>query len=65
MNVGESNRNGQVLLEKTKRKSSTHPFARIWKMRCSRGHTYGSNSCDAHERKCAKCNPDAKPGEPI
>ena len=66
MNAGESNRNGQKLLRKTEKKSTTHPFARIWVLQCGKCHEkYGSNSCDAHIRKCPNCNTTASKAEPI
>lgn len=65
MNVGEKNRRGQVLIQKTEMPSTTHDYARIWRMRCSMcGHEYGSNSCDAHIRRCPRCDGGA-PGEPL
>lgn len=64
--IGEQNKNKQILMRKTPQKSTTHPFALIWVMRCSRcNHEYGCNGCDAHERRCPQCNPDVNPGEPI
>jgi NAD-dependent SIR2 family protein deacetylase len=66
MDVGEMNRNGQILLEKTNVRSTTHSYAKIWVMRCTQcENVYGSNGCDAHERKCPKCNKNVPPGEPI
>ena len=67
MNVGEVNRNGQRLLEKTGARSTTHRYATIWRMACGKcGLEYGSNSCDAHDRHCPKGHdrPAAK-GEPL
>ncbi|OQW99583.1 MAG: hypothetical protein BWK74_01895 [Desulfobacteraceae bacterium A6] len=66
MEVGQQNKNKQVLMRKTERKSTTHRFARIWVMHCKIcDHEYGSNSCDAHERHCPHCNSDANLGEPL
>ena len=66
MQVGDVNRNGQVLLRKTSQKSTTHRFATVWVMQCeAKKHEYGSNSCDAHQRLCPSCVPAAKPGEPF
>ncbi|OGO78901.1 MAG: hypothetical protein A2Y23_05115 [Clostridiales bacterium GWB2_37_7] len=66
MNVGESNKNGQKLIEKTANKSTTHSFAKIWVLQCSKcGAEYGSNSCDAHIRKCPNCDKTAAKPEPI
>ena len=65
MEIGEKNRNGQYLLMKTDKKSTTHPYATIWHMKCTHcGHEYGCNSCDAHIRKCPHCDKSAA-GEPI
>jgi rRNA maturation endonuclease Nob1 len=65
MDVGDVNRAGQELLRKTAARSTTHRFARIWAMRCSAcNHEFGSNSCDAHLRRCPECGNGA-PGEPI
>lgn len=65
VNPGYRNKNGQIIIEKTSRKSTTHPFARIWIMECSKcGRKYGANSCDAHIRKCPY-HDKGKPGEPI
>jgi len=66
MNVGDSNKNGQRLIQKTANKSTTHPFATIWVLQCGKcGCNYGSNSCDAHIRKCPNCDNTAAKAEPI
>ena len=66
MNPGDLNRNAQKLLRKTDLASTTHQFAKIWEMRCGRcGNVYGSNSCDAHIRRCPRCDRSAAPGEPL
>lgn len=66
LEIGRENINGQVLIEKSDKKSTTHPYAKIWAMRCKVcGYEYGSNSCDAHIRRCPKCNPDSASGEPL
>jgi hypothetical protein len=66
MRIGEANRKHQELVCKTDARSTTHPFARIWVMRCRDcGHKYGCNSCDAHIRRCPYCCPRAARGEPI
>lgn len=53
MDQGDVNQNGQELVRKTGNKSTTHRFATIWLMRCRTcNHEYGSNSCDAHIRRC-------------
>lgn len=66
MEEGDVNPNGQELVRKTDAPSTTHPFATIWGMRCQTcGGQYGSNSCDAHIRRCPHCNPEAAPGEPV
>jgi len=51
-NVGSKNRHNLVLVEKTKRRSSNHPFALVWIVRCQHGEQFGVNSCDFHNRKC-------------
>lgn len=49
------NRHGQEVVEKFDT-TGNHPFAKLWLMRCSHcRHDYGANSCDAHERRCPKC----------
>ena len=58
------NRNGLVLVRKTNERSSTHPFALVWVLRCPRGHRVRANSCDAHIRRCPTCDPAARPEEP-
>ena len=66
MDVGDINRNGQELRKKTDRPSATHPYATVWLMRCRRcGGEYGSNSCDAHIRRCPRCVPGAAASEPL
>jgi hypothetical protein len=66
MKAGEANGNGQELVRKTDAPSTTHRFAKIWVMRCQKcGREYGSNSCDAHIRRCPFCSPSAAQGEPI
>ena len=57
-------KNGQVLVEKTRMPSTSHPYAKIWKARCGAcGLTYGVNSCDFHIRRCPSCQ-GGEPGEP-
>ena len=58
------NLNGLVLVRKTSQRSSTHPFALVWVLRCPEGHTVRCNSCDAHIRRCPTCDPTARPEEP-
>ena len=66
MDIGDVNPNGQQLVRRTDARSTTHPFATIWAMRCQGcGREYGSNSCDAHIRRCPHCDPSAAAGEPI
>jgi hypothetical protein len=61
----ETNQNGQVLLEKTGLPSTSHQFAKIWKVQCdSCGSIYGANSCDFHIRRCPSCQ-RGQPGEPL
>ena len=57
------NVNGLKLVEKTDEPSSTHPFARVWVLRCPMGHLVRVNSCDAHIRRCPTCDPTARPEE--
>ncbi len=66
MTEGDANINKQVLVRKTPARSTNHPFATIWVMRCDRcDREYGSNSCDAHIRRCPHCSREAAAGEPI
>ena len=66
MNIGEKNKNDQVLLLKTDTKRTNHPFAKIWVVQCDKcGNKYGCNSCDAHIRKCPSCDKSAATAEPI
>lgn len=66
MDIGETNRSGQILIKRTDTKSTTHPYAKIWVMRCTQcGNDYGSNGCDAHIRKCPRCDKTAAKAEPI
>lgn len=65
MTPGGTNKNGQKLLRKSSARSDSHPFATIWVMQCPKGHQYGCNSCDAHERRRTRCSPNAKLGERI
>jgi hypothetical protein len=53
--IGQRNPNGQILLQRTNRQSDNHAFAKVWILRCQRGHTYETNSCDFHLRKCPHC----------
>ena len=60
--IGDANRNKQVLTRKTDRRGN-HPYARVWELRCDKcGHTYGANSCDFHLRLCPK--EECQGGEP-
>lgn len=66
MVAGDANQHGQQLIRKTNLRSTSHRFATIWVLQCRAcGTRYGSNSCDAHIRRCPNCHPQAKPGEPI
>lgn len=66
MDLNEENPNRQRVVAKTELKSTTHRFALIWHMRCGEcGAEYGSNSCDAHIRRCPQCDRSAAPGEPL
>ncbi len=65
MEVGQINQRGQKLIRKTTEHSTTHPHARIWVMYCPVcAREYGSNSCDAHIRKCPY-HQDGAEGEPV
>lgn len=65
MNIGDFTKNRQELLEKTGRKSTTHRYATIWRVRCEKcDQQYGSNSCDVHIRRCPYCSHGAA-GEPL
>ena len=62
MEKGQVNRHGQQVKRKTRDQSPNHRFAKVDILHCTYcGHTYGANSCDAHERKCPKCQ-DGLPG---
>jgi hypothetical protein len=66
MEPGDANKNKQELIRKTESPSTTHRFARIWVMKCLKcDKEYGSNSCDAHIRRCPHHDRSAAPGEPI
>ncbi len=61
---GDINRNGQQLLRATDERGTDHN-ARIWILKCRNClNIYGSNSTDAFERKCPKCQ-SGKPGLPV
>jgi hypothetical protein len=63
--IGDINRKRQRLLEKTIMDSTTHYNQKIWIMEClDCFHRYGSNGCDAFQRKCPK-HDGGKAGEPI
>jgi putative restriction endonuclease len=54
-NPGDINQNGQQILRLTSEKGTDHN-ARVWALKCRNClHVYGSNSTDAWERKCPKC----------
>lgn len=53
--IGERNRHGQMLLQRTGRQSETDASANIWILRCQHGHTYEANSCDFQAHKCPHC----------
>jgi len=66
MNIGDVNRNDQEVMYKTDRSSTTHRLPKIWRMKYRKcGREYGSNSCDAHIRRCPRCTPKAAPAEPL
>ncbi len=65
MRPGECNKHGQELLEKVDLPSRSHPYARLWRMRCTTcDSVYGCNSCDANLRRCPFCQ-DGRPPEPL
>lgn len=56
MMIHEVNKNRQEVIEKTKKKSPSHPFASVWILLyhdCNK--SYLANSCDAHIRRCPNC----------
>ncbi len=56
MEIGDTNQSGQKLVCRTEEKSVSHRFATVWEMQCTKcRRNYGSNSCDAHIRKCPFC----------
>lgn len=60
-NVGDINRNGQEILRLTAERGTDHN-SRVWALKCRQcSNIYGSNSTDAWERKCPKCQ-KGKPG---
>jgi len=70
MEPGDVNKNGQEFVRRTGKKSTTHDYATIWVMRCPTCRKeYGSNSCDAHNRRCPLVRHGVgrigKPPEPI
>lgn len=66
MKIGDVSAKYQRLVRKTDRPSTTHRFAKIWVLECiDQAHRYGSNSCDAHIRRCPFCDPTAARSEPI
>ncbi len=57
---GDINRKNQRLLRLTDERGTDHN-ARIWILKCGEcSHIYGSNSTDAFERKCPKCEGGAQ-----
>ena len=65
MRMGGVNRKHQKAVRKTNAPSTTHPYAKIWVMRCGLcKHEYGCNGCDADGRRCPYCQGGAR-GEPI
>jgi len=65
MRPGECNKHGQELLEKVDLPSRSHPYARLWRMRCTTcDSVHECNSCDAHLRRCPFCQ-HGQPPEPL
>lgn len=64
INSGDTNRNSQQLLRVTDERGTDHN-ARVWILKCADClNVYGSNSTDAFERKCPKCQ-GGKAGLPV
>lgn len=69
--VGDTNRNGQRLIEKTNIPGNDH-LHYTWVLECQQvdyhgeqcGHQYGANGTDYFERKCPQCQ-GGKVGLPI
>lgn len=62
--LGDRNRNSQVLLRKTDAPGTDHN-ARIWVLRCTLcGAIYGCNSTDGLQRKCPSCQEGMR-GNPV
>ena len=50
---GYKNPHGQIVVCDTGFSSATFPGQRVYRLRCEHcGHTYGSNGCDIHLRRC-------------
>ncbi len=62
--VGDENRNGLVLLAKTAIPGNDHNQV-VWVVRCKRGHTFGANGSDFHQRHCPECHPEYAKGLPV
>jgi len=62
---GDVNYHEQVLVKINDKSSTSHPYEKVWLLRCSLcGYEYGCNGADAWLRKCPECMA-GKPGEPI
>ena len=54
--LGTININNQKVVGKTDEYTSNHAYGTAWAMHCLNcSHEYAANSCDAHNRKCPKC----------
>jgi hypothetical protein len=62
---GYRNGKGQIVVESTGARSTTHPNQTIYRLRCGKcAHEYGANGIDIHERCCPACQNGAK-SEPL
>jgi hypothetical protein len=62
--VGDENRNGLVLLANTTALGNDHNQF-VWVVRCKRGHVFGLNGSDFHQRHCPECHPKYAKGLPV
>jgi hypothetical protein len=62
---GYRNGKGQVVIESTGARSTSHPNQTIYRLRCGKcEHEYGASGIDIHERCCPVCQ-NGKKGEPL
>jgi hypothetical protein len=63
--IGQMNTHRQMVLRAEGLRSTTHWTQWVYRLGCSRcGRVYGSNGCDAWERRCPHCD-RGKPPEPL